>query len=219
MYICIQMHGLREDAESLLPNMTIIHGLRFDNLRGDIYGGLTAAVVALPLYVYFVAVTFDGTDVSLTVFIIVKALTYTVGWIALPVVMIGLAPLLGLSSRYVDFIIVTNWGSVLRSALFLPINTLAGFGNASTGFGATLYLATMAAALAYQWFITRTSLPPRVTSCRVTCDPRNPLAPITSLVAAIAVRPPYGLTRRNVSSCGTLRAMVQRVKPRPARVG
>ncbi|MFC1769551.1 SulP family inorganic anion transporter [Nitrospirota bacterium] len=30
-----------------------IHGLRLDNLRGDIYGGLTAAVVALPLAMAF----------------------------------------------------------------------------------------------------------------------------------------------------------------------
>lgn len=29
--------------------MKLIHGLHFDNLRGDLYGGLTAAVVALPL--------------------------------------------------------------------------------------------------------------------------------------------------------------------------
>jgi SulP family sulfate permease len=29
--------------------MSLINGLHFDNLRGDIYGGLTAAVVALPL--------------------------------------------------------------------------------------------------------------------------------------------------------------------------
>ena len=29
--------------------MSLINGLRFNNLRGDIYGGLTAAVVALPL--------------------------------------------------------------------------------------------------------------------------------------------------------------------------
>ncbi|VAW76737.1 Sulfate permease [hydrothermal vent metagenome] len=29
--------------------MALIHGLHFNNLRGDIYGGLTAAVVALPL--------------------------------------------------------------------------------------------------------------------------------------------------------------------------
>jgi SulP family sulfate permease len=31
----------------------LIHGLHFDNLRGDIYGGLTAAVVALPLALAF----------------------------------------------------------------------------------------------------------------------------------------------------------------------
>lgn len=29
--------------------MALVHGLHFNNLRGDIYGGLTAAVVALPL--------------------------------------------------------------------------------------------------------------------------------------------------------------------------
>lgn len=30
-------------------NMQIVHGLHFNNIRGDIYGGLTTAVVALPL--------------------------------------------------------------------------------------------------------------------------------------------------------------------------
>ena len=33
--------------------MSWVHGLRFDNLRGDVYGGLTAAVVALPLALAF----------------------------------------------------------------------------------------------------------------------------------------------------------------------
>ncbi len=33
--------------------MQLVHGLRFDNLRGDIYGGITAAVVALPLALAF----------------------------------------------------------------------------------------------------------------------------------------------------------------------
>ena len=33
--------------------MQLINGLRFDNLRGDIYGGLTAAVVAVPLALAF----------------------------------------------------------------------------------------------------------------------------------------------------------------------
>ena len=33
--------------------MKLVHGLSFNNLRGDIYGGLTAAVVALPLALAF----------------------------------------------------------------------------------------------------------------------------------------------------------------------
>ncbi len=33
--------------------MEIVNGLRFDNIRGDIFGGLTAAVVALPLALAF----------------------------------------------------------------------------------------------------------------------------------------------------------------------
>ncbi len=33
--------------------MQFVHGLRFDNIRGDVYGGPTAAVVALPLALAF----------------------------------------------------------------------------------------------------------------------------------------------------------------------
>ena len=33
--------------------MQLINGLNFNNLRGDIYGGITAAVIALPLALAF----------------------------------------------------------------------------------------------------------------------------------------------------------------------
>ncbi|MCV6609353.1 MAG: SulP family inorganic anion transporter, partial [Amphritea sp.] len=33
--------------------MNLIHGLHFNNLRGDLFGGLTAAIVALPLALAF----------------------------------------------------------------------------------------------------------------------------------------------------------------------
>jgi len=46
-HIYRQEYNLRFNQRSL--NMNIINGLHFNNLRGDIYGGLTAAVVALPL--------------------------------------------------------------------------------------------------------------------------------------------------------------------------
>ena len=45
--------------------MTLIHGLDFRNLRGDIYGGLTAAVVALPLALAFGVASGAGPVVGL----------------------------------------------------------------------------------------------------------------------------------------------------------
>ena len=33
--------------------MRVVHGFRGDNIRGDIYGGITATVVALPLALAF----------------------------------------------------------------------------------------------------------------------------------------------------------------------
>ena len=33
--------------------MSFVHGLHYDNLRGDVYGGITAGVVALPLALAF----------------------------------------------------------------------------------------------------------------------------------------------------------------------
>jgi SulP family sulfate permease len=44
---------LREFRFMDLRGIVTINGLRFDNLRGDIFGGLTAAVVALPLAMAF----------------------------------------------------------------------------------------------------------------------------------------------------------------------
>lgn len=43
-----------------LKGIITINGLRFDNLRGDIFGGLTAAVVALPLAMAFGVVSGAG---------------------------------------------------------------------------------------------------------------------------------------------------------------
>ena len=46
------MLAYNEQQIKLKP-MSFIHGIRYDNIRGDIFGGLTAAVVALPLALAF----------------------------------------------------------------------------------------------------------------------------------------------------------------------
>lgn len=117
-----------------------------------------AALVVLPVYIYFVAVNFDGTDASAAWFVIVKASAYGAAWAVFPIVMVGLARILNLTGNYVPFIIASNWASVLQVLLFIPVNTLAAFGGLASDGGALLYLLTMAIVLVYQWFVARTAL-------------------------------------------------------------
>lgn len=117
-----------------------------------------AAVVVLPVYIYFVAVNFDGTDASTAWFVTVKILAYVAAWGTFPIVMVGLARMLNLTANYVPFIVASNWASVLQVLLFVPVNTLAAFGGLESGGGALLYLFTMLIVLVYQWFVARTAL-------------------------------------------------------------
>ncbi|ASC71538.1 sodium-independent anion transporter [Halomicronema hongdechloris C2206] len=48
----IQRMGVKLPAMTRFPQ-GLVHGLRFDNLRGDFFGGITAAIVALPLALAF----------------------------------------------------------------------------------------------------------------------------------------------------------------------
>lgn len=117
-----------------------------------------AAVVVLPVYVYFVAVGFHGTDASTALFVIVRVLAYGAAWAVFPILMVGLARILNLTENYVPFIIASNWASVLQVLLFIPVNTFAAFGGLESGGGALFYLLTLTMVLIYQWFVARTAL-------------------------------------------------------------
>lgn len=117
-----------------------------------------AAFVVLPVYIYFVAVNFDGTDATTAWFVIVKALAYAAAWAAFPIVMVGLAQVLNLKANYVPFIIASNWASVLQVLLFIPVNTLAAFNGLESDATGLLYFLTTVIVLVYQWFVARTAL-------------------------------------------------------------
>lgn len=130
----------------------------FDLSTRGFWRSFGAAVLVLPVYIYFVAVNFHGTDAGAAWFVIVKALAYGAAWSAFPILMVGLARILNLTGNYIPFIIASNWASVLQVLLFIPVNTFAAFGGLESGFGALLYLLTMTIVLVYQWFVARTAL-------------------------------------------------------------
>ena len=117
-----------------------------------------AAIVVLPIFIYFVAIGFEGTDAGAVRFVIVKAVGYAAAWAAFPIAMVFLARILNLSANYAQFIIAANWASVLQVLLFIPVNTLAALASPTADAVAVLYLLTMLFVLAYQGFIARTAL-------------------------------------------------------------
>ena len=162
------MPGTAEIARSLTGAWRLLRfdasGMNFFDLSIDgFWRSFFAAVIALPMYILFVAVSFDGTDAGLFVFVLVKGIAYVAGWAAFPIAMIGIARLLGLTQNYVAFIVAANWAGVLQSAVFVPVNLVAATGALASDGGAFLYLATLVIVLVYQWFIARTALQTTVT--------------------------------------------------------
>ena len=86
-----------------------------------------------------------------------ELLFYAVRWIDFPILAIFLTRFLGLSRGYVPMIVVTNWASVWQSLLMSPVQILGGLGLLG-GLSDILTFAVLAAALVYQWYVTRLTL-------------------------------------------------------------
>jgi len=85
--------------------------------------------------------------------------------------MAGICDLIDRRSRYLGFIVAANWGSVLQTALLVPMALLRLYdgagaampdGSAAIDQGGSaallLYLAAFIAVLVYGWFIARAAL-------------------------------------------------------------
>lgn len=88
--------------------------------------------------------------------IVAEAITYVAGWIAYPVVAMGLTRALGLSNRYVPLIVVSNWTAVLQVAFYTAVVVVTAL--MPLQLRTTLFLAATGAVLVYQWFTTKTAL-------------------------------------------------------------
>ncbi len=137
--------------------------LLFDLTIEGFWRSFFAAVVVAPFYFATIAIRFaaemeDAADAGLVPYLVVKLGAYGVGWILYPVVMIGVARLMGLSARYVPFIIAYNWSAVIQMAVFFPLALIEAGGIASEGLFAVLAVVVSAAVLFYQWFVARVAL-------------------------------------------------------------
>lgn len=117
-----------------------------------------AAVLCAPAYILILTIDHaqqPPSDASDGRLIAVHAIAYVIRWTAFPLAMTSVARALGRESAYTLFIVASNWASVLKVMLLLPVFALAASGIAP--FGMLPLLATIAVLL-YQWFIARRAL-------------------------------------------------------------
>jgi hypothetical protein len=116
--------------------------------------------------------SFAESTASTPVLVLVGILSYLVGWIAFPLVMLGLARPLGLSDRYVPLMVVRNWTTILGTLPYAAVTLLwlvgalprgIMFPAIATAFGFELFLAFRATRIA-------AAVPPPVAAGLVVLD-------------------------------------------------
>jgi len=87
-----------------------------------------------------------------------EAIGLLLDWLAFPLVFALLARPLGLSGRYVAFIVARNWGAVLISAMVAVVHAAHLTGLLPSQFAPSLLFIAVGFALRFSYVITRTAL-------------------------------------------------------------
>ena len=89
-------------------------------------------------------------------YMLVEVIAYVIKWVAFPLIMFQVIPMLGRAERYIAFITVYNWASVLQMGLYLAALML-GVLFPSLGAGGFVFIAVIAT-LVYGVYIAKLTL-------------------------------------------------------------
>lgn len=132
----------------------------FDNTPDAFWRSFNAALVALPAYALLVMLSFAQHPVEAGGMRIlgVESISYVIGWVMFPLVMVAFTDTLKCSDKYFRFIAAWNWSVVLQSFLFLGVTAFSASGAIPDNLGGLISLVATLAIIFYQGFIARTTL-------------------------------------------------------------
>tara|TARA_R110002126_G_scaffold12418_3_gene54122 strand:+ start:4543 stop:5121 length:579 start_codon:yes stop_codon:yes gene_type:complete len=132
----------------------------FDNTPESFWRSFNAAIVALPAYALLVMLGFAQHPVEAggIRILCVESISYVIGWVMFPLVMVAFTDTLKASENYFRFIAAWNWSIVLQSFLFLGVTAFSASGAIPDNLGGMISLVAMLAIFFYQGFIARTTL-------------------------------------------------------------
>lgn len=132
----------------------------FDATVAGFWKSFFAAALVAPLYMLVVALdlTARGTDAGALRILIVHLCAYSISWTAFPLIMHYLTEAMDRRDRFILCIVALNWAEVIQAAVQLPLILLIAVEALPTAFMELLRVAVYMLILAYQWFVTRTTL-------------------------------------------------------------
>ncbi|MBM3558344.1 MAG: hypothetical protein FJX53_00275 [Alphaproteobacteria bacterium] len=119
-----------------------------------------AAVIVAPGWLLLKLIAWSNAEPSVAIdwlaaaFIMPSA--YVVLWVAFPLVMSGVAEVLGRGERWLAFVVANNWIQIVQLAVTLPASVVvAGVG---APWAVPVAIATQALLAAWSWFVARVTL-------------------------------------------------------------
>ena len=132
----------------------------FANTPEAFWRSFNAAAVALPAYALLVMLSFaqHPVDAGAVRILFVESISYVIGWVLFPLVMIAFTDTTKTSAQYFRFIAAWNWSIVLQAFLFLAVSAFAASGTVPDNVGGFISLVATLAIFSYQGFIAKTTL-------------------------------------------------------------
>lgn len=132
----------------------------FDNTEQAFWKSFNAAWIALPAYALLVLLSFVQHPVDAGPFRIlsVELISYVIGWVLFPLVMVAFTDTTKCAQHYFRFIAAWNWSIVLQAYFFLGVSAFSASGTVPESLGGLISLVATLAIFFYQGFIAKTTL-------------------------------------------------------------
>jgi hypothetical protein len=117
-----------------------------------------AALLVAPPFALIVALRFEPEIMASENYWLIEGVSYVLGWLVFPVIMVPVCWALSLGNHYFTYITVYNWSAIVQVSVILPIVILDTSGFLPPALSTFVGLLVTGALLFYQWFIARTAL-------------------------------------------------------------
>ena len=132
----------------------------FGNTVADFWRSFLAAAVVSPLFLLYLIIRFVGSDTGgpFPAYLFAQMLAYTIAWLAFPLVMLYLAPVLQKEDKVVRYLVAYNWLSLIQNGVYLPVVMLGITGTLAQGLSNLLAMIALMWVLGMTLFLTRKAL-------------------------------------------------------------